>query len=171
MEIVVYTDGATLANGKKNPRGGIGVYFLYSKEEISLTFPDAARLLMKNVDLQEATNNKCELLAILLAVKRSTEDLEKGSHLWIKSDSNYCINSLTKWYPGWEKKNWMRTGNKPVLNKEIIQEIVKYLKQFPGQIKFKHVPAHTKQPAKTAANYQDWYGNDKADKLAVVATM
>ena len=38
-----------------------------------------------------------------------------------------------------------------------------------GNIVFKHVRSHMKEPDKDDPTYKIWYGNDKADKLAVSA--
>ena len=81
----------------------------------------------------------------------------------------YSINCLTKWYKNWEKNNWKTAQNKPVLNKEIIQEILKYTKVYIN-IKFIHVPAHKTKPT-DKSKINAWYGNKMADELAVNAIL
>ena len=43
--------------------------------------------------------------------------------LHILCDSQYVINSVTKWMPGWKRKGWRKSDGKPVLNVELLKEI------------------------------------------------
>ncbi|CNI14544.1 ribonuclease HI [Mycobacterium tuberculosis] len=38
-------------------------------------------------------------------------------------DSQYVINSLTKWMPGWKKKGWKKSDGKPVLNRDLLEAL------------------------------------------------
>lgn len=80
---------------------------------------------------------------------------------------------MTVWYKNWEQNNWLTKTKTPVLNKDLIQEIIyKYIKFFPKQIIFEHIPAHTKKPELdesdqiSVQNYLNWYGNNQADILS-----
>ena len=81
---------------------------------------------------------------------------------------------MTKWACNWEKNNWQKYDfrkkkNKPILNKELIEELYKLYKSH--NIKFNHVKAHKLQPSnKNSIEYKHWYGNKMADKLATNAS-
>ncbi|KQN94702.1 ribonuclease HI family protein [Arthrobacter sp. Leaf69] len=67
------------------------------------------------------TNNMGELMAVL-DLFRSTAHLS-GEDLHILCDSQYVINSVTKWMPGWKRKGWRKSDGKPVMNVELLKEI------------------------------------------------
>ena len=67
------------------------------------------------------TNNQGELMAVL-DLFRATKHLA-ADDLHILCDSQYVINSVTKWMPGWKRKGWRKSDGKPVLNVELLKEI------------------------------------------------
>lgn len=67
------------------------------------------------------TNNQGELMAVL-DLFRSTAHLP-DEDLHILCDSQYVINSVTKWMPGWKRKGWRKADGKPVLNVDILKDI------------------------------------------------
>lgn len=67
------------------------------------------------------TNNQGELLAVLELLKVTVGCVEQELH--IVCDSQYVINSLTKWLPGWKRKGWRKADGKLVLNVGLLQEI------------------------------------------------
>lgn len=67
------------------------------------------------------TNNMGELTAVLNLLE-STRHLP-DEPLKILCDSQYVINSITKWMPGWKKKGWKKKDGKPVLNVEIMKAL------------------------------------------------
>lgn len=66
------------------------------------------------------TNNMGELMAVL-DLLRQTRDA--GDDLLVLCDSQYVINSLTKWLPGWKRKGWKKGDGKPVLNVELMKDL------------------------------------------------
>jgi ribonuclease HI len=72
------------------------------------------------------TNNMGELMAVL-DLFRSTAHLP-DEDLHILCDSQYVINSVTKWMPGWKKKGWKKSDGKPVLNLDLFKEIDEAIK-------------------------------------------
>ncbi|WP_040282909.1 ribonuclease HI family protein [Tessaracoccus massiliensis] len=66
------------------------------------------------------TNNMGELMAVL-DLLQSTAHVDEP--LRILCDSQYVINSLTKWLPGWKRKGWKKGDGKPVLNVELMKEL------------------------------------------------
>ena len=67
------------------------------------------------------TNNMGELQAVL-ELFRATEHLPE-EELKILCDSQYAINCISKWMPGWKKKGWKKADGKPVLNQDILKEL------------------------------------------------
>ncbi|RWZ82349.1 RNase H family protein [Glutamicibacter sp. HZAU] len=67
------------------------------------------------------TNNMGELQAVL-ELFRATEHLP-DEELKILCDSQYAINCISKWMPGWKKKGWKKADGKPVLNQDILKEL------------------------------------------------
>ncbi|WP_426624374.1 RNase H family protein [Leifsonia sp. McL0607] len=66
------------------------------------------------------TNNMGELMAVI-------DLLESTAHvdddLRILCDSQYVINSVTKWMPGWKRKGWRKSDGSPVLNRELLERL------------------------------------------------
>jgi ribonuclease HI len=151
LKIEVYTDGATSSNGYANAVGGWAYVVLRDGEKIH----------EKSEKLQPATNNQCELRAIIEAckwVENYTSTLFDSPEIIIYSDSAYCINCYKQnWYIGWEANGWLNSKKQPVLNKEYWQELLPYFKT--KTYKFERVKGHQ--------NKDNW--NDYVDRLAVEA--
>lgn len=81
------------------------------------------------------TNNRSELFAILTVLSNFKEDL------LIRTDSKYCIDSLTTYISSWIKNNWIKSDGEPVKNTDLIINIV-HLSQN-RKITFEHVKAHS----------------------------
>jgi len=67
------------------------------------------------------TNNMGELMAVL-DLFRATEHVA-DEHLRILCDSQYVINCITKWMPGWKRKGWKKADGKAVLNVDLLKQI------------------------------------------------
>ena len=67
-----------------------------------------------------ATNNQAELKAVL-ELFRATAHLDED--LLVLCDSQYVINCITKWMPGWKRKGWRKADGKPVMNVDLLQEL------------------------------------------------
>ena len=63
----------------------------------------------------ETTNIRMEGRAMIAAMK-----LADGTACKIHSDSEFWINVLTKWAPGWEAKGWTKKGG--IKNLDLVQE-------------------------------------------------
>jgi ribonuclease HI len=66
------------------------------------------------------TNNMGELKAVL-ELFRATEGVDDD--LLVLCDSQYVINSVVKWMPGWKRKGWRKADGSPVMNVELMKEI------------------------------------------------
>ena len=67
------------------------------------------------------TNNQGELMAVLDLLRATAHVRQEDLH--ILCDSQYVINSITKWMPGWKRKGWRKADGKPVLNVELLKEL------------------------------------------------
>ncbi|MGN0128670.1 RNase H family protein [Glutamicibacter soli] len=67
------------------------------------------------------TNNMGELQAVLELFRATAQYPEQ--ELKILCDSQYAINCISKWMPGWKKRGWKKADGKPVLNQEILKEL------------------------------------------------
>ena len=67
------------------------------------------------------TNNMGELKAVLDLFEATASRPE--AKLRVYCDSQYVINSLTKWMPGWKKKGWKKSDGKPVLNRNLMEAL------------------------------------------------
>ena len=67
------------------------------------------------------TNNMGELKAVLDQFEATASRPE--AKLRVYCDSQYVINSLTKWMPGWKKKGWKKSDGKPVLNRDLLEAL------------------------------------------------
>jgi ribonuclease HI len=145
-EIVMYTDGSC-KGAQTNRKCGIGVHFPNKEiNDISEPLP---------VKLKPYTNQRAELYAIYMGIKRITKAYT-FKKLLIKSDSQYSIMCSTEWIENWKKNGWKKSANREdVKNKDILQKIDKYMMKYRKYIKFEHVTAHS-----------GIQGNEIADELA-----
>lgn len=67
------------------------------------------------------TNNMGELMAVLNLLQQTAVSADEPLH--VLCDSQYVINTVTKWMHGWKRRGWKKADGKPVLNLELIQEI------------------------------------------------
>lgn len=151
METInIYTDGATPNNRfskTNNVIGGIGVFIMFN-DGTNKSFSEK---------ITNATNNKCELLAIKKALECVKILKLQNKNVIIHSDSMYSINCCTKWNKNWENNGWKTSKGKPVENKQIIQDIILKLEESKNVV-IVHVKGHSGN-----------IGNEMADKLATSA--
>ena len=66
------------------------------------------------------TNNQGELMAVIDLLD-STAHVDDD--LRILCDSQYVINAVTKWMPGWKRKGWRKADGAPVMNRELLERL------------------------------------------------
>ena len=71
----------------------------------------------------------------------------------IFSDSKYVILGITEWIFNWQKNNWRNANKKPVLNKDLWEELYGLTEEF--KPKWTYVKGH---------NGDKW--NERADEIA-----
>lgn len=95
-----------------------------------------------------ATNNQGELMAVL-DLLHATAHL-RADDLLILCDSQYVINSVTQWMPGWKRRGWRKADGKPVLNRELLEPIDAALQG--RSVRFEWVKGHAGHPLNEAAD-------------------
>lgn len=136
--VTVYTDGA--CEGNPGP-GGWAAVILDNGEEKRLKGAE-----------KETTNNRMEIMAVLMALK----SLDEPCEVHIFSDSKYVINSCSKWLSGWEKNGFTSSTGEPVKNTDLWKEMSCELQ--------KHTAVFTWVKGHAGYKY-----NEICDKLAVQA--
>lgn len=126
---IVFTDGSA-----RNGIAGYGIVVIRPCGDVLKYYG--------RVPYNPGTNQKAELYAIYASLY-----VDEGP-LQIMTDSEYSINSLTKWTESWIAKGW---GG--VKNRELIEPIYNLLRA--RDVIFKHVKAHS------GIEY-----NEEADRLA-----
>ena len=95
-----------------------------------------------------ATNNQGELMAVLDLLHATAHRADEPLH--ILCDSQYVINSVTQWMPGWKRKGWRKADGKPVLNRELLEPIDEAL--VGRTVTFEWVKGHAGHPLNEAAD-------------------
>ncbi|HYW20751.1 MAG TPA: ribonuclease HI [Nodularia sp. (in: cyanobacteria)] len=134
----IYTDGA--CTGNPGP-GGWGVVAYFSDGEIH-EMGDAASY---------TTNNKMEMQAAIAALN-FFDASGQTEPITLYTDSEYLINCVTKWLPGWKKRGWKKADGKPVQNQDLL-ELLDELNT--RQVNWQHVRGHSGN-----------IGNERCDVIA-----
>ena len=143
----LYTDGATTGNGKENPIGGYAWALLRDDELIDYA----------SYSIAPATNNICEMMAIIRGCEEALVYLKEFDKIEVYSDSAYCVNCYKQnWWKAWIHNNWVNSKKEPVKNRELWEEIIPYFTD--ARFDFVKVKGHN----------GDKY-NEFVDKLAVEA--
>ncbi len=95
-----------------------------------------------------ATNNQGELMAVIDLLHATAHRADET--LIVVCDSQYVINSVTQWMPGWKRRGWRKADGKPVLNRELLESLD--LAMQGRQVKFEWVKGHAGHPLNEAAD-------------------
>ncbi|CAL2032197.1 hypothetical protein CAEBREN_25363 [Caenorhabditis brenneri] len=130
----IFTDGAAFRNGRWDAKGGWA--FVYEMN---------GNLVQRkgHIPFGKQSNNLSEFQGILEGIKHAYS--EKIYNITIGTDSQYAINSLTKWFWKWRKNGWKTSYGTDVKNREIIETIRSWMKAIDdqgGNVRLKHVPGH-----------------------------
>ena len=136
-DLIIYTDGA--CSGNPGP-GGWGVLMQFGDKEKTL-----------NGGARETTNNRMELMAAIRALEAVKPNYKGQVTLW--TDSTYVLKGITEWIHGWKKRGWKKGDKKPVINKDLWQQLDAL--NAARDIDWKWVKGH--------AGVE---GNERADELA-----
>jgi len=159
-KITIYTDGAAKGNPGK---AGWGAVIMFHNDELKVESEKLKVVEIGGMSLH-ATNNQMELTAPIEAMKYikqypyptspySRGRSEEGVSIEIVSDSKYVILGITEWISNWQKNNWRNANNKPVLNRELWEELYKLTQEL--KPKWTYVKGHNEDKM-----------NDRADLIA-----
>ena len=95
----------------------------------------------------ESTNIRMEGSALIAAMKDAN-----GEEAQIYTDSEFWINVITKWAPGWEAKGWKKKGGE-IKNIELVKEALELYK-------------HSKVTLTWVRGHEGDEGNELADEWA-----
>lgn len=157
----IFTDGSSINNGKKDCKASYAVWF----------GDDDNRNYAGKITT-EPSNQIAELRAIekALNIVKKTINKDKLETVIIYTDSMYSINCITKWIKIWKKNNFKSSLGKPVKNAVVINscdQLINSLNKMGIKVVFEHIRSHTTEPKKSTKEWELWYGNKMADKLAL----
>ncbi|MFA6524203.1 MAG: ribonuclease H [Candidatus Paceibacterota bacterium] len=140
-KIIIYSDGAARGNPGL---AGWGSVFILGKKVFEIGGRE-----------KHATNNQMELTAAIEALKylKRHSHIAQGKKIEFFCDSKYVILGITEWIQNWMKNNWRNAAKKPVLNRNLWEELYFLNKEF--NPKWNYVEGHS----------GDKY-NDRADLIA-----
>ncbi|MGC3980028.1 MAG: ribonuclease H family protein [Steroidobacteraceae bacterium] len=147
-EVSIYCDGACEPN-PGNAGSGVIVY----REGVLSE-------LWYGLYNPQGTNNTAELNALHEALRMAEAAIKDGYGVEICSDSQYAINCISKWAPGWEKKGWTKKDGE-IKNLEIIQDGYAIYQRIKDEdLALTHVAAHVGTE-----------GNELADRMAMYGAL
>jgi len=151
--IKIYCDGATSGNGKVDAVGGYAWAIL--DNENNLLFYDSGHV-------KNATNNICELLAIINGCEKALTIIKEFDSVIVYSDSAYCINCKKQnWYKNWQNNGWKNSKKQPVANQDLWERLIPFFEDT--RFTFEKVKGH----ANDKTTHSKW--NNFVDDLAVKA--
>ncbi len=109
---IYYTDGSA------SPNPGPGGYAVIQNE----------KPIALGSEPGETTNIRMEGKALIAALKHAD-----GKECVIYSDSQFWINVITQWAPGWEAKGWQKKGGE-IKNLDIVKEVYPLYQQSNAQL-------------------------------------
>ena len=110
----VFTDGSAVPN--PGP-GGWGVVWV----------EDGRIVRQAHGHEPDTTNNRMELRALIEAFTMLPAD----ATIDVLTDSELCVNTITRWAPAWERAGWKRKAG-PIKNVELVKELLALYRAHPG---------------------------------------
>jgi uracil-DNA glycosylase len=161
--IYVFTDGAARANGKENCVASWAFYMTDGRTDIS-----AAGIVPPVViegKKYTSSNNRGELLGIAMAIKYILFNITRPPNVTIVTDSEYSLNSITKYINDWRKDEKKMKGKQNLdlicATRDDLDVLEKKCK-----VNFRSINSHTSPPSNDKPiELFYWTGNDRADKL------
>jgi len=143
FDVSIYCDGACEPN-PGNAGSGVVVYRDGRLAELWYGLYNSA-----------GTNNTAELNALHQALRMAEAEIAAGKTVEVCSDSQYSINCIRDWAPGWERRGWKKAGGE-IKNLAIIQDCYAIYQRIESDLELTHVSAHVGHE-----------GNELADRMAM----
>lgn len=165
----IFTDGS-----RQKSHSAYGVYFPGCKTQFAKEITNDK---MKTNNIAELLAIKSALEIIIFSINNGKLNIPVSKEIYIVSDSQYSIKSVSIWYKKWEKNGWVNSKKEPVANADIIRNILDLLNEirtnFRINIEFKHQLAHKSSPTtnKNLLEYYLWEGNYCVDYLVQKAVI
>ena len=105
----IYTDGG--CSGNPGPGGWAYVIILQ-------TFAGASIIAQDKGGVEETTNNKMELTAVIEAL-RKLQTLDPPRNVTVYTDSQYVQKGISEWIKTWKQNAWKTSDKKPVKNQDL----------------------------------------------------
>jgi ribonuclease HI len=119
----VFTDGS--AHPNPGP-GGWGAVYVVAGEVVASDHGQSP----------QTTNNRMELTALI----HGFDLVPPGTSATVYTDSKLCVDTITKWAPGWERNNWKRKSG-PVQNLDLVKTLYAKAKARP-ELRLQWIAAH-----------------------------
>ena len=141
----IYTDGA--CSGNPGPGGWGTVLYLADGSVHELGGGD-----------RQTTNNRMEMQAAIAGLQFLVAT-DQTTPVELFTDSEYVKKGITEWIAGWKRRGWVNSAKKPVLNKDLWQQLDQVnqaaAQQTGAPVKWTYVRGH-------AGNV----GNERCDTIA-----
>lgn len=106
-ELIIYSDGSCLGNGKMGARAGSAVItnrgFLWQGRLAGVQ-----------------TSNRGELYAAIVGLAQARDD----ERVVLNTDSEYVANGMNEWLSIWLRNGWKKKNGEPVMNRDLWSMIV-----------------------------------------------
>jgi len=105
-DVKIFCDGA--CSGNPGP-GGYGC--IVRENGLDKEFTGGAEM---------TTNNRMELMAAIVGI----ESLTAPSKVVLISDSQYLTKGMSEWIAGWQRRAWVNSAGKSVLNRDLWEKLL-----------------------------------------------
>lgn len=119
----IYTDGSSNqgSSAQEKRKGGWSYLILSSDTQIVCEYSQE--------EYEKPTNNQCEMLAVIYALKK-VKELGLDGEIEVYSDSSYLVNAFEQnWFEKWEKTGWRNSLGEPVANRDLWEHLLKEVRE------------------------------------------
>ena len=138
-----YVDGGCRGNGQPDAIGAAAAVRQYRDGG------ELHRTCQLESYYHKATNQRAEILAIILALEWAMEFYENSNtspriDVTIHSDSKYAVNCMNQWIAKWSRNRWTTSVGGSVANQDLLQEAIEAEDRVldVGNVVYKWVPRH-----------------------------
>ena len=136
-----FVDGACRGNGQPGAIGAAAAVRRYRDGS------ESYRTRKLETYYCNATNQRAEILAIILALEWAMDDYENLNNspridVTIHSDSKYAVNCMNQWLARWSHNGWTTSVGGSVANRDILQDAIDAENRVldVGNVEYKWVP-------------------------------